>query len=162
MLRSQLFGEGREASTVGNKSMTLSVGYNFTSNSRELTKSDRPGSDQIVAEYDWRLNSLRSNLLFGYRFHRSVLYYCGAFYESFSLSGHLDQYAYPDIIENDQKYVFNGQGVKQGLGMGVEFLFDAKVAEQSIIYTLQVSEISWGSLSTDTILNHSLTVKYYF
>ena len=46
--------------------------------------------------------------------------------------------------------------------MGVEFLFDAKVAEQSIIYTLQVSEISWGTLSTDTVLSHSLIVKYYF
>ncbi len=162
MLRTQLLGKGREASTIGNKSVALSVGYNFTSNSHELTKSDRPGSDQILAEYDWRLNSLQSNLLFGYRFHRSVLFYCGAYYESFSLSGHLDQYFYPDIIETDQKYVLSGQGYKQGLGMGVEFLFDAKVAEQSIIYTLQVSKISWGTLSTDTILNHCLIVKYYF
>ena len=162
MLRTQLLGKGREASTIGNKSVALSVGYNFTSNSHELTKSDRPGSDQIVAEYDWRLNSLQSNLLFGYRFHGSVLYYCGAYYETYSLNGHLDQYYYPDIIENDETYTFDGQGHMQGLGMGVEFLFDAGVYKQSIVYTLQLSEISWGSLSTDTILNHSLIVKYHF
>ena len=162
LLRTQLFGKRREEATVGNKSIALSLGYNFTSNSHELTKSDRPNSDQLLAEYDWRLNSTRSNLLFGYRFHRSVLYYCGVYYESYSLRGQLDQYAFPNIIESDQKYSLNSQGYEQGFGMGVEFLFDAKVAEQSIIYTLQVSEISWGTLSTDTVLSHSLIVKYYF
>jgi len=162
LLRTQLLGKRREEASIGNKSATLSIGYNFTSNSDELYTSDRPYSDQRLAEYDWRVNSFRSNLLFGYRFHKSVLYYCGAFYESYSLTGYLDQYAHPDIIENDEHYSLDATGHKQGLGLGVEFLFDAKIAEQSIIYTLQISEISWGSLSTDRILNHGLTVKYYF
>ena len=52
--------------------------------------------------------------------------------------------------------------LKGGVIMDVTPVQQAKIAEQSIIYTLQISEISWGSLSTDRILNHGLTVKYYF
>ncbi len=162
MLRAQLLGQDREASKVGNKSTTLSIGYNFNSDSNELYESDRPGTDFILAEYDWRMHSFRTNLLYGYRIHKSVLGFGGAFYETFSLTGHLNQYAFPALIESDEKYDFDGQGTKMGLGLGVEFLFDAKVAEQSIIYTLHFSKILWDNLSTDIIQNHSLIVKYYF
>jgi len=161
MLKAQLFGKRREQSHVGNQCAALSVGYSYSLDSDNRTKSNRPNSDYILAEYDWRMNTLRSNLILGNRFHENILYYYGAYYESYSLSGQLDQYSYPGIIDTNEEYVLSGTGYRRGVGMGVEFTFEAEGVKQSIVYTLQISDISWGSYSSDYLLNHSVVFRYY-
>lgn len=164
MLRTQLLGKTNEESTRGDQSATCAVGYNYSEDSEDRNTSYYYRIGYLRPEYNWHLKTIHSNLVYGYRIHKDVLFFGGASYELFSLSGDLYQHEYHNVDNSSsiREYSINYSGFRQGIGLGIEYTYDAIVAEQSLAYTLQLSKLSMGASSIEPVLNHSIILKYSF
>ncbi len=161
-IKSQLLGERRQDAQLGNRSIAVVFGTNYSHGSDDRMISSYSSYGSRSAYYDWKLNSYSTGIILGYRPHKAIVIYGGPNVTAFTLSGTLNQVGMGPLYEDSYEYILDSKGLSRGVGLGVEFLFDAEIAQQAIIYTLNVSQLAWEGYRSDTLFGHSLQIRYYF
>ena len=165
-LKAQLFGQSRQKAHAGNFSSAITFGYKHSSDNAEVNSHGSipdlvNGNVDSIIEYDWKMGTYNYGIVFGYRPFEKMIIYGGPRIISYEIASTIDQTRIDAHSGLGRVFKLNSSGVERSIGMGIELSFDPVEANQSIVYTLNVNQVIWGSYTSEIQYNHGILIKYF-